>query len=137
VTPNDANCGQEARTLLETCFLRIRLARATELARSRRFVEAQAELMRNGELPPTGQELDLLARIAALQGRFDEARRFWNVAIQIEPGNAIYRQYVESLTPARRVGRIIATAQDTLLNTLVWLAVAFGIGALVFAGWFK
>jgi len=28
-------------------------------------------------------------------------------------------------------------AQDTLLNIMVWMAIAFGIGALVYTFWFQ
>ena len=123
----------EARTALQNCFAQIRLARATELAQSGWLLEAEAVLVQNGELPQNARELDLLARIAARQGRFDEARRRWNAAIQIEPGNEVYRQCVECLTPAKRIVRLIAHYQDTLLNLLVWGTIAFGIWVLFFA----
>jgi tetratricopeptide repeat protein len=89
-------------------------------------------LSHNGELPGNALELDLLARIAARQGRFDEARRRWNAAIQIEPENEIYRQCIEHLTPARRIVRLIANAQDTLLNLLVWITIVFAVAVLVY-----
>ena len=127
----------EARTALEKCFAQIRLARATELAQSGRLLEAEAVLAQNGELPHNAGELDLLARIAARQGRFDAARRRWTAAIQIEPGNEIYRQCLEHLTPARRIGRLIANSQEMLLNILVWATIAFGIGVLVFTFFFQ
>lgn len=122
----------ETQTALQNCFAQIRLARATELAQSGRLLEAEAMLAQNGELPRNASELDLLARIAARQGRFDEARRRWNAAIQIEPGNEIYRQCLESLTPAKRIVRLIAHHQDTLLNLLVWTTIAFAVSALVY-----
>lgn len=120
------------RKVLEEFFAKIRLARATELAQSGRLLEAEAVLAQNGELPHNASELDLLARIAARQGRFAEARRRWNAAIQIEPGNEIYRQCVEHLTPARKITRLIANSQGTLLSVLVWTTIAFAVGALVF-----
>lgn len=122
----------QARTALQNCFAQIRLARATELAQSGRLLEAEAVLTHNGELSANAHELDLLARIAARQGRFDEARRRWNAAIQIEPGNEIYRQCVEHLTPARRIVRLVANSQDTLLNVLVWTTIAFAVAVLVY-----
>ena len=122
----------ETQTALQNCFAQIRLARATELAQSGRLLEAEAVLVQNGELPDNPRELDLLARIAARQGHFDEARRRWNAAIRIEPGNEIYHQCLEDLTPARRIVRLIVNSQYTLLNVLVWTTIAFGIGALVF-----
>ena len=60
----------ETRTALQNCFAHIRLARATELVQSGRLLEAEAVLVQNGELPHNASELDLLARIAARQGRF-------------------------------------------------------------------
>ncbi len=122
----------EARTALQNCFAQIRLARVTELAQSGRLLEAEALLAHNGELPHNASELDLLARIAARQGRFDEARRRWNAAMQIEPANEIYRQCLENLTPARRIVRLLVNSQDTLLNLLVWTTVAFAVAALIY-----
>ena len=122
----------EARDALQNCFAQIRLARATELAQSGRLLEAEAVLAHNGELPHSAGELDLLARIATRQGRFDEARRRWDAAIQIEPGNETYRQCLEHLTPARRIVRLVAHHQDTLLNVLVWTTIAFAVAALVY-----
>lgn len=122
----------ETRTALQDCFAQIRLARATEFAQSGRLLEAEAVLAQNGELPRNANELDLLARIAARQGRFDEARRRWNAALQIEPENEIYRQCLEHLTPARRIVRLIVNAQDTLLNFLVWITIVFAVAVLVY-----
>ena len=127
----------EARVALEGCFAKIRLARATELAQSGRLLEAEAVLVQNGELPDTPGELDLSARIAARQGRFDEARRRWTAAMQREPENEVYLQCIEQLTPARRIGRLIANSQDTLLNVLVWATIALGVGVLIFTFHFK
>jgi len=124
---------EHLRLAIENCFAQIRLARATELAESGRLLEAEAVLAQNGELPDNASELDLLARIAARQARFDEARRRWNVAIQIEPGNEIYRRCLESLTPARRIVRLIVNSQDALLNLFVWATIAFAVVVLVFA----
>jgi len=122
----------EANIALESCFAQIRLARATELAQSGRLREAEAVLVQNGELPGRANELDLLARIAARQGRFDEARQRWKAAMQLEPQNDVYRQCLENLTPAKRIVRLIAHHQDTLLNVLVWTTIAFAVAALVY-----
>lgn len=122
----------ETLIALHNCFAQIRLARATELAQSGRLLEAEAVLAENGELPRDARELDLLARIAARQGRFDEARQRWTVAIQIEPHNELYRQCLEHLTPVRRIVRLIVNSQDTLLNALVWTAIAFAVAILIY-----
>lgn len=122
----------ETRQSLQNYFTQIRLARATELAQSGRLLEAEAVLVQNGELPGSASELDLLARIATRQGRFDDARRRWKAAMQLEPGNDVYRQCLENLTPAKRIVRLIVHHQDTLLNVLVWITIAFVVAALVY-----
>jgi hypothetical protein len=65
----------QARAALDDYFFKIRLARATELAQSKRFIEAEAVLSPKGELTDNPCELDLLARIAAQQEQFAKARR--------------------------------------------------------------
>jgi predicted Zn-dependent protease len=132
VNDNSQLLPSEANSALETCFAQIRLARATELAQSGRLLEAESVLIQNGELPGSTSELDLLARIAARQGRFDEARRRWKAAMQLEPQNDVYRHCIENLTPARRIVRLIAHHQDTLLNVLVWTTIAFAVAALIY-----
>ena len=125
----------QARTALEKCFAQIRLARATELAQSERFFEAAAVLMPNAEYPDNPRELDLLARIAARQGSFEDARRLWNKALQYEPDNENYKHCLACLTPARRIPRLIERSLDTLLPILVWGTVALSIGAIVYCFW--
>lgn len=123
----------ETHTALQNCFAQIRLARATELAQSERLLEAEAVLAQNGELPRNASELDLLARIAARQGRFDEARRRWNAALQIEPDNETYRQCIEHLTPTKKIIRLIANSQDTLLAILVWAMIPLSVVVIIYA----
>jgi hypothetical protein len=50
VNEQDQQLPPQARAALDDCFARIRLARATELAQSKRFAEAEAVLSPNGEL---------------------------------------------------------------------------------------
>lgn len=132
MSENEQHLPAEARTALQNCFARIRLARATELAQSGRLLEAEAVLVQNGDLPRSASALDLLARIAARQGRFDEARRHWNAAIQMEPGNDVYRQCIDNLTPGRRIFSLIAHHQDTLLSVLVWTTIAVAVAVLAY-----
>lgn len=122
----------DAGTALKNCFVQVRLARATELAQSGRLLEAEAVLVRNGELPGSAIELDLLARIAARQARFDEARRYWNAALQLDHANDTYRQCIEKLTPARHVVRLLAHHHETLLNILVWSVIALAVATLFY-----
>ena len=119
----------QARTALEKCFAQIRLARATELAQSKRFPEAEAVLMLNGELPDNPRELDLLARMAAQQEQFGKARRLWEAALQKSPAD---EEYVHCLEQVRNMERTTALT-DRALNYLVWFVVLFGIAAIVYA----
>jgi tetratricopeptide (TPR) repeat protein len=125
----------QTRDALEKCLAQIRLVRATELAQSERFIEAQAVLMPNAEYPDNPRELDLLARIAARQGSFEDARRLWNKALYYEPENENYKQCLACLTPARRIPRLIERSLDTLLPILVWGTVGLSIGAIVYCFW--
>lgn len=122
----------QARNVIEKFFDDIRFARATELAQLDKFAEAEAVLMNNGALPENARELDLLARIAARQARFEQARELWNKALQLEPANPLYQQSIASLTPARRFGRIIALHESKLLNALVFTIAIFAVAALFF-----
>jgi len=62
---------------LATFELRLKLARAAELARAEAFHEAES-ILKEGV---TAEELDLLARIHVQQGNFHDARRRWEMAI--------------------------------------------------------
>ena len=122
----------QARSVIEKFFDDIRLARATELAQLDKFAEAEAVLMNNGALPENVRELDLLARIAARQARFEQARRLWNKALQLEPANPLYQQSIASLTPTRRLGRMIALHEGKLLNVVVFTIAIFAVVVLFF-----
>src|SRR3954469_25018456 len=116
---------------LGNCFVEIRLARATELAQSERFADAAAVLMESGALPDSARELDLLARIAARQAHFQEARQLWTKASQLDPQNQTYTQCLKSLTPARQMARMIAKHESKLWNLLVLVIVVFVIVTLL------
>ena len=119
----------QTQTALEKCLAQIRLSRATELAQSKRFLEAEASLMPNGELPDNPRDLDLLARIAAQQGRLSDARRLWETALQKDPRNPEYEDCLQHLTELQDA----ASRFDTLLTWLVCATVIFSIGALLYA----
>lgn len=76
---------------------KLRLARATDMARSGRFLEAEALLRPFGEQPKDALELDLLARIAVQRWRFEEARSLWEAAIRSDPANEQYRKCIFKL----------------------------------------
>lgn len=109
------------RGILSGCFQEIRLARATELARSRRYLEATALLTPQGRLPSDHKELDLLARIAAQQRRFAEAERLWNDASKAAPQNLAYR---EGATLAARARTNWLQIKQTVLAVAAALALA-------------
>jgi len=119
----------QARTALEKCFAQIRLARATELAQSKRFLEAEAVLMLNGELPDNPRELDLLARMAAQQEQFGKARRLWEAALHASPADVEYSQCLERARKWEQTSGIL----DRVLNYVVWVVVLFSIAAIVYA----
>lgn len=123
---------QSTRNVLQQVFGEIRLARATELAQSERFAEAEAVLREGGYEPQTAGELDLLARMAAQQGNFDKARRLWNQAVQVEPENATFRLCLKSLTPGRQAGRMIAINESRLWNLFAVLVVILVMMTLIF-----
>ncbi|HKW29968.1 MAG TPA: hypothetical protein VJT54_11565 [Verrucomicrobiae bacterium] len=119
----------QTRAALEKCLAQIRLVRATDLAQSRRFLEAESLMAPNGELPDDPRELDLLARIAAKQEQFAEARRLWEAALQKSPANVEYSQCLERVQKLERAAGLI----DSALNCVVWIVVVFSIAAIVYA----
>lgn len=123
---------QSTRNALQQVFGEIRLARATELAHSERFVEAEAVLREGGYEPETAGEFDLMARMAAQQGNFDKARRFWNRALQLEPQNAKFQLCLRSLTPGRQAGRMIAVNESRLWNLFAVVVVILVVMTLIF-----
>lgn len=85
----------QLRTTLTECFEQMRFARAAELARSRRFLEAEALLAPKGRVSADLKTLDLLARISAQQGQYARARELWSAALEQAPGNAEYERAIE------------------------------------------
>ena len=90
----------EVRGTLKECFEQIRFARAVELARSRRYLEAEGLLAPNGRVSSDPKELDLLARIAAQQRRFGQARRLWEAALRLAPNNSDYQRAIQRAVAA-------------------------------------
>lgn len=119
----------EARTALEKCFAQIRLARATELGQWGRFLEAEAVLVKNGELPDDPRELDLLARIAAQQEQFAKARRLWQAALEKSPADEEYAQCLGRVLKMERTSEW----NDRVLNCVIWVVVVFSISTIVYA----
>lgn len=93
---------QELAGILDQCFAQVRFARAVELARSRRYLEAEGLLAPKGQSPPDASSLDLLARIAAQRRQFDSARRLWEAARQLAPENEDYKRLAQRAAAAER-----------------------------------
>ncbi len=87
----------ELRGTLKECFDQIRLARAVELARSRRYIEAEGLLSPNGRLPSDPRELDLLARIAAQQRQYRRAEDLWRKAVTKAPDREAFSRGLNAL----------------------------------------
>jgi hypothetical protein len=114
--------------MLEACFAKIRLVRATELAQSRRFLEAEAILSPNGVLTDDPRELDLLARIAAKQEQFGKARQLWEAALLKVPANEEYSQCLQQARKWERLSNVL----DKVVNYGVWVVVALSIAVMVY-----
>ena len=97
--------GQNARSATAEVLLRffeeLRLARATELAQSGRWLEAEA-LLTNGRETESAKEMDLLARIAAATRRYERAGIWWAAAHQKDPTNGDYTKCIEALEEERK-----------------------------------
>jgi hypothetical protein len=120
--------GQTLRILTEF-FRQLRFARAAELARSRRYLEATVVLSPNGRLPTEPGELDLLARIAAQQKKFDQAGRLWEAALLRSPDNEAYKRAIQCALAAkrdlRRIQLIVVNLISALLAAVLLLALLY------------
>jgi hypothetical protein len=125
VTPPTDQLPEPAQEAIERCLRQLRLARATELAQSCRFAEAEAALLPNGSLPGGAVELDLLARIKFHDGKPRDARRLWELALQKDPNNPAYQECLDSLP-------LIRIRFDTVLAYLIWTANIGGIVTLLY-----
>ena len=111
------------KSVLSGCFNDMRFARAIDLARTRRFLEAKELLAPAGRLPTEPRELDLLARIAANQRRFLEAEQLWIDASKISPGNETYRLAAKHAARARYTWVQLKQAAFAVVIALVLAAI--------------
>jgi hypothetical protein len=109
---------QQLHDTLKECFEQIRFARAAELARSRRYLEAEGLLSPNGRESSDPRDLDLLARISAQQRRYEGARHLWEAALQQSPGNADYKRAIECTREAERFQAVCRKAAIIVLLSL-------------------
>jgi|ERR1035438_1968429 hypothetical protein len=113
------NAKSAAAEVLMRFFEQNLLARATELARSGRLLEAEA-LLTNGRGPQSAKEMDLLARIAAQSQRYEQAERLWTAARERDPENQEYPRGIGALVEERK-------KQERIRGALLWAS----MGALV------
>jgi hypothetical protein len=123
----------QTRSILTECFRQMRFARAAELAKSCRYLEATVVLSPNGRLPIEPRELDLLARIAARQKQFDKASHLWELALQGSPENQTYKRAIERTVAAKRNYRLRQVIAVNLIA--VALAVALLLTFLHLLPW--
>lgn len=83
---------------------KIALLCAYTLASARRYAEAEALILSDGELAKTTEAMDLLARVRAEQGDAAEARRLWQEIQSLHPEHAPSRLALRNLgKPPRNV----------------------------------
>jgi type VI secretion system protein ImpK len=107
------------------------LAEATRLGCAGRHEEAAAVLAPAlaPAAPGRSAALDLLARLLAQRGRWDEAAAAWREALELEPGNP---DFAAALARLARPGAVRARALLVPLGGLVALAALVGAGAFAF-----
>jgi len=101
--------------IIEGFSKKLRLARASELALSRKFLEAESLLCGRGLVSSDPDDLDLLARIYLKQERFTDAREAWNRASVADQNKTRYAPLLEELAKleieyVRRKWRIVAAS---------------------------
>lgn len=114
--PEPTSHAIHVETLLAEYNRKLRLARATDLAKSGRFLEAEALLRSARGIVEGGKELDLLARIAVHRWRFREARLLWEAAARSEPENAEYRRCLDEIRA--RESKLRRSAKFALVTVL-------------------
>jgi hypothetical protein len=108
--------------IIENFSKRLRLARASELALSRRFLEAESLLCGRGMVSSDPDDLDLLARIYLKQGRFADARGAWDRASVTDQSNAKYASLLEEL--AKHEIKYVGRKRVILVSSAIMFAMA-------------
>jgi len=115
---------EKAQVALQTFFAKQRLAHASELAQSGRYLEAEGVLTHNGRVPDSPEELDLLARIAGQRGHFDKAERYWTIAQGRGLNSAECQTAIQGIDQARK-------SQDLRKRVIAISVVAAAIATIV------
>ena len=120
----------QVRRTLTDYFDQVRFARAAELARSGRYLEAEALLCRRAELPSNPEDLDLLASIAAQQRQYDRAGDLWNKALAMKPGEESFLQALEALQRVRLQRQVDREFQRELVKGFLFFLLLAATTAL-------
>jgi hypothetical protein len=118
---------------IEDCLSHIRYASAAELARTGRYLEAEDLLAPNDQLPDSARELDLLARMAAHQERFEDAARLWSAALKADPNNTSYKECLQQLSNIQADGQPLKSSNTPLLWWCLALCALVSVVALLFS----
>jgi tetratricopeptide (TPR) repeat protein len=123
----------QIRSTLSDYFAQVRFARAAELARSCRYLEAEALLSPGGELPCDPKEIDLLARIAALQKDYNRAEELWQKALAISPGRESFPEALAALERVRGQKEVQRAFYRELRKGFLFLLLLAAVTALAVA----
>jgi hypothetical protein len=110
----------KTRRTLDRYFMKVRLARATEMAQQGRYLTARSLLSLDGHLPQHSGELDLMARIAAHQGFYEEARSLWETALKRDVENELCLRALKVIPTSGQIRRKLWMAYVSV--ALIFLA---------------
>jgi hypothetical protein len=113
------------------CFdLRMRLARASELALSGRLLEAEALLVSKECFPNTWDELDLLARIRVREGKLADALKLWGRVATVPTQSCRAHACIASLQN-HATAKFKRERQMFIVLWALWSSAVVGVVALV------
>jgi len=120
---------QDAMSLLSSIARQVALSRATRLAGLGRYSEAEDLIAGlasgNNQVVPA---LDLMARIRAQQGRYDEAEALWVEAARLDPEEESFRTGLARLVKLRKRpvrGHLLFLPFSSLLVIIALVVVGF------------
>jgi len=93
---SNATSERATRDAIDRFNDRLRLARASELALARRYIEAEALVLGGGKRPSC-EGYDLLARIQVRNGRFSQAKASWGKSLETGGNEDRIRDYLAAL----------------------------------------
>ncbi|QIF00980.1 hypothetical protein [Roseimicrobium sp. ORNL1] len=112
--------------------MRLRMARAAELASFNLLEEAEKVLCHGGISRASVAELDLLARIHVQQGRFEEARARWEEVIsRAGEGQEKSRACLEALKEFKAYRDKVMVITWRIALAILALITSLGVGLLV------